>query len=189
MRRSGPAICTRLPPTGETMHAGDDGGVEALLGLGSRGDRERHRQRQRDDADDDAGDDVAQPMRATQQARRDVPREERSLRAPHSAAKYAKARLACKNFCDGTRSTLLRCAHEEEPCQTARDRPGARFHGGSAATRSAPTAISSTHTKSRSAARNAMDRVAPTAWRGWNAASSASSASPAREETEEASHG
>src|SRR5699024_10391999 len=48
--------------------AGDDGGVEPLLGLDTGGDGEGHREGQRDDPDDEAGDDVARPLAATQQA-------------------------------------------------------------------------------------------------------------------------
>ena len=65
----GPEICTRVPPRSEVDEPGDDRRVEALLGLGAGGDRERHRERQRDDADDDAGDDVPPDFAPAEQAR------------------------------------------------------------------------------------------------------------------------
>ena len=58
----GPPICTRLPPSSRDEEAGDDRGVETLLGLDARRDAEGDRQRQRDDADDDAGGGVAREL-------------------------------------------------------------------------------------------------------------------------------
>jgi len=48
--------------------AGDDGGVQPLLRLGSGSDGKGHGQRQGDDADDDPGNDIGQPMFAAEQA-------------------------------------------------------------------------------------------------------------------------
>ncbi|MNS93428.1 hypothetical protein D3C72_1276040 [compost metagenome] len=58
------------PAAAEQRHRqpGDDGRVQPLLGLGARGDRERHRQRQRHHPDDHARHDVRQPVAASEQS-------------------------------------------------------------------------------------------------------------------------
>ena len=54
----GPAIWIREPPSSATATPAMIDGVQALLGLDPRCDREGHRQRQRHHADDHAGNDV-----------------------------------------------------------------------------------------------------------------------------------